>query len=102
MMSTLEWFGAMYGAYQAMPEKEKMELLQWERENLDGCTVGTSDWPGWEKYIGKPPWKDPKQAKGKSVNGFVYLVLAQTGEYKIGHSGNPDGRIKPFFCSATI
>src|SRR5271170_2792190 len=94
---SLIWYGAMYGVYQAMPEKEKMDLHEWERENLDGCTIGTSDWPGWEKYIGKPPWKNPTPTKGKKKNGYVYLVSACTGEYKIGCSVNPDNRIKPFF-----
>lgn len=55
----LGWFGAMYGCYQAMPAHEKTALLEWERTNLDGCTVGTSDWPGWEKYIGKCPQGPP-------------------------------------------
>ncbi|HVU26979.1 MAG TPA: GIY-YIG nuclease family protein [Verrucomicrobiae bacterium] len=94
-MSVL-WYGAMYGAYQAMPEEEKMALRVWERENLDGCKIGTSDWPGWEKYIGKPPWKNSTSEKDKQKDGFVYLVFARTGEYKIGYSENPDGRIKSF------
>ncbi|HTX21075.1 MAG TPA: GIY-YIG nuclease family protein [Candidatus Aquilonibacter sp.] len=95
-MSSLAWYGAMYGVFQAMPEKEKMELHAWERENLDGNKIATSDWPGWEKYIGKPPWKNPMSAEDNKKGGFVYLVFAYTGEYKIGHSENPDGRIKSF------
>jgi hypothetical protein len=96
-MSSLEWYGAMYGAYQAMPKKEKMDLSEWEREHLDGSTIGTSDWPGWEKYIGRPLWENPTATKDKQRNGYVYLVFAHTGEYKIGCSVNPGGRIKSFF-----
>ncbi len=51
----LEWYGKMVNTAETMPEHERQELKAWERANLDGRTVGTSDWPGWEKYIGKPP-----------------------------------------------
>lgn len=51
----LEWYGKMVNTAKTMPEHERQELKEWERANLDGRTVGTSDWPGWEKYIGKPP-----------------------------------------------
>lgn len=50
-----EWMNMMVGAGNAMPESEKQALLDWEQANLDGHSVGTSDWPGWEKYIGKKP-----------------------------------------------
>ena len=49
------WYGMMMGAAAAMPEHEKRELEEWEKTHLDGSTVGTDDWPGWEKYIGKRP-----------------------------------------------
>lgn len=49
-----DFFAMMMGAYAAMPEVEKNSLLEWEKNHLDG-TTGTSDWPGWEKYIGKRP-----------------------------------------------
>lgn len=51
---------AMLDTYAAMSEEEKAELHAWEKENLgnpDHPDVGTSDWPGWRKYLGPPPWK---------------------------------------------
>ncbi len=54
-----DWFAMMVGVAKAMPESERRELEEWERANLNGCTIGTSDWPGWEKYIGKPPIPPP-------------------------------------------
>lgn len=51
----LVYSGMMVGCGAAMPAHEKESLEKWEAENLDGCTVGTSDWPGWEKYIGSKP-----------------------------------------------
>lgn len=44
-------------AYESMPEEEKEELHRWEQKHLDGHSVATSDWPGWERYVGKAPWK---------------------------------------------
>jgi hypothetical protein len=97
-MSSPEYYAMMFGAYQAMPEKEKADLHAWEREHLDGSQrFATSDWPGWEKYIGKPPLKDsPALQDKKKQSGFVYLVFARTGEHKIGCSIDPGSRIKPF------
>ena len=46
----LAYYAMMYGCSQAMSGHEKEALEAWERENLDGATVGTSDWPGWAKY----------------------------------------------------
>jgi hypothetical protein len=51
----LTWYEKMSEAHDSMYEEDKQALAEWERENLDGSTVGTSDWPGWEKYIGKRP-----------------------------------------------
>lgn len=53
------YMGMIMGAYHAMPEKEKEALHEWERTHL-GHGFGTSDWPGWEKYIGKPPKRMPR------------------------------------------
>lgn len=52
----------MLGAYAAMPVEEQYELHRWESENLGDSASGTSNWPGWLKYIGIPPWhqRDPK------------------------------------------
>ena len=91
----LNWYHAMYGAGMAMPEAEKRELLEWEAKNLDGCAISTSDWPGWKKYVGdKPVFSDDDCTRDRF--GFVYLVRAQSGEYKIGQSKDVDARMRDF------
>jgi hypothetical protein len=62
-----DYMAAQQGAFAAMPEHERQELYAWEAANLDGHSVGTSDWPGWIKYIGLPPWyaREPRKAKTK-------------------------------------
>jgi len=53
------WYERLIETYSNMTQEERLALEEWERENLDGHSVGTSDWPGWEKYIGVPPGKCP-------------------------------------------
>lgn len=43
----MEWHRRMVEISNEMSLEERAGLQAWERENLDGCTVGTSDWPGW-------------------------------------------------------
>ena len=91
----VNWYAAMCGAGRAMSLAEQQDLLDWEAENLDGCTVGTSDWPGWEKYIGpKPVFSDEDRVKDEV--GCVYLVRAEPGEYKIARSKNVSARMRNF------
>jgi hypothetical protein len=51
----LEWYGKMAEAHKTLPDEKKQELDEWERANLNGQTIGTSDWPGWEELIGMRP-----------------------------------------------
>lgn len=51
----LAWFGRMVDTYRQMSPPVKTELEDWEKVNLDGCAVGTSDWPGWLPLISPPP-----------------------------------------------
>jgi Meiotically up-regulated gene 113 len=93
------WFSKMVGAGAAMPEAEKRELLEWEARNLDGCTVGTSDWPGWKKYVGsRPVFSDEDRAKERF--GYVYLVRAESGEHKIGRTKDVGARVRNFMTLA--
>lgn len=56
MEAILEWTGKMIETYKSMSDEEKQELAEWERTHVDGSgRVATSDWPGWERYIGKRP-----------------------------------------------
>jgi hypothetical protein len=82
---------AMMGVLSAMSETERSELEKWEKENLDGHSIGTSDWPGWEKYIGpKPRFED----RSNDRIGFIYLIRSgDTNRYKIGISKNVPSRL---------
>ena len=52
----IKYYEAMVQAARDMPREEMQALLEWERKHVDGSgTFCTSDWPGWEKYIGKMP-----------------------------------------------
>lgn len=51
----VNWHAKLIEAYRVMSDEEKQELAEWEKKNVDGHNVGTSDWPGWERYIGKKP-----------------------------------------------
>ena len=51
----IRWYGKIAAAYEIMSEADRQELHEWERTHLDGRYIGTSDWPGWERLIGKPP-----------------------------------------------
>lgn len=82
---------AMMGALSAMPEAEREELDKWEKDNLDGHSVGTSDWPGWEKYIGARPTFDDRTV---DRFGFIYLIRSGvSNRYKIGISKNVPSRL---------
>jgi len=99
-ISPLEWFAMMYGVYKAMPESERQELFSWEKEHLDGSgDIGTSDWPGWEKYIGLFPKSDLSQSQ-RARSGFVYLIKIPSGEYKIGRSNDVGRRMQDFSTSS--
>lgn len=86
----LEWMAQMAVVYRMMPEADRVALHQWEADNLDGHSVGTSDWPGWVQYIGPPPWKskpfpipEQKRQLPKSLREAVYArdgrVCAECG-----------------------
>jgi hypothetical protein len=47
----------MLEAYEEIPEEDKQRLHAFEGEHLEDGIAATSDWPGWEKYIGKPRGK---------------------------------------------
>jgi len=62
------WVEQMIRCHREMLSPEEREDLdRWERENLDGGIVGTSDWPGWRKHIGKSP-------KGLTVVSTPYVM----------------------------
>jgi hypothetical protein len=83
------------GCAAALPPEEKRDLEKWEHENLgrrDVC-LGTTDWPGWIKYIGPPPVPEPRIPQKRI--GRVYLIRNEVnGFVKIGFSVQPDLREK--------
>jgi hypothetical protein len=56
MKENIAYYERMVDVGEQLPEDEMNELLAWERENIPKGEK-TSDWPGWKKYIGLPPWK---------------------------------------------
>src|SRR5258708_12862192 len=81
----MTWLTVMVGVYAALPVEEKEKLHEWEARNLDGHSVGTSDWPGWKNYIGSPP-SPSKESRQMLRGGFVYLLRSSAGPCKIGPS----------------
>jgi hypothetical protein len=52
----IDWYGEMVAAYrERMTEADRAELSAWEAENLGGGVLGTSDWPGWKRFLPKRP-----------------------------------------------
>lgn len=59
------WYATMMGAFAAMPEKQRLSLLQWEQQYLDESIVDTSGWPGWKQYLGERPAQGTPRSKQK-------------------------------------
>jgi len=53
----LFWMAAIWGCTKTLPPNELAELKKWDESRPPDPDVGTSDWPGFEKYIGLPPWR---------------------------------------------
>jgi hypothetical protein len=53
--SLLRFMALMQLASKFMTKEQMEELEDWEVKNIDGHSIGTSDWPGWEQIIGKKP-----------------------------------------------
>lgn len=98
MMKTFsEYAAAMIGCYSALPQHERDELHAWELQHVDGSgTYGTSDWPGWERYIGT---FEPLGRMAKNTFGYVYLIQSKTGECKIGSSVSVSARLRQLQCA---
>lgn len=58
--NNLRWYEAMVNIYNFhLSEAEKKELAEWEIQHIDSESTILPDWPGWQRYIGLPPWKTP-------------------------------------------
>jgi len=51
----MQWFGSMMQCVENLPPEERAEFDKWDSERPAG--VGTSDWPGFAKYLPTPPWE---------------------------------------------
>lgn len=47
--------------HETLSLSELRELELWEKLNLPSATLGTTDWPGWEKHLGKSPMRVTNQ-----------------------------------------
>lgn len=60
------YFEALIHCYRTrLTDEERRAYDEWESESLWKASSetypGTSAWPGWQKYIGPPPWEKVKQ-----------------------------------------
>lgn len=55
----LRWYKHLQETYDSvLTDEERRAFDEWERNNVTGDgRVATSDWPGWRKYLGPPPWE---------------------------------------------
>jgi len=49
----VQWFGKMIICLESLRPEERAAFDKWDQERPEG--VRTSDWPGFEKHIGKRP-----------------------------------------------
>lgn len=65
----LQWYEQMALCFERqLSAQERADLEQWDREWVDGgAHISTSDWPGWEKHIGKRPNLSVDIAKERSA-----------------------------------
>jgi hypothetical protein len=57
----LDSFGEMVQCYrEQITAADKADLDEWENANLGTGLLGTSDWPGWKKYLTKRPGNQPR------------------------------------------
>lgn len=49
----LNWYERMVACVVALPPEERVAFEEWDKRRPTG--LGTSDWPGFEKYLPKKP-----------------------------------------------
>ncbi|WP_225856740.1 GIY-YIG nuclease family protein [Achromobacter xylosoxidans] len=87
----------MSGCYSALSSAERERLHAWEAEHLGKSgKYGTSDWPGWERYIGR---FEPASRQPKETDGHVYLIQSARGYCKIGSSRSVSTRLRQLQCA---
>jgi hypothetical protein len=59
----MEWMGKMVECVESLPPEERAELDRWDNQRPPG--VGSSDWPGFDKYLPPRPWDQTEAATQK-------------------------------------
>jgi HNH endonuclease len=55
-MEIYAYYGQMVAISKLLPPEEQADLERWDKAMITGDgRYGTSDWPGWAKYIGRRP-----------------------------------------------
>jgi hypothetical protein len=68
----LNWFGKMVECSESLPPDERAALDQWDKQRPEG--VGTSEWPGFDKYLPKRHWaKNSQQQHGKEESMSTFI-----------------------------
>lgn len=60
----------LVGAGKAMPAAEKEALEEWERHHIP-LGLGTSDWPGWKKYLPERPTAEGEGSGNSYKKGTI-------------------------------
>jgi hypothetical protein len=55
-LEILNWYAKMADVYKTMSDTDREEFDEWERaQKMIEPSVDITNWPGWERYIGKKP-----------------------------------------------
>jgi hypothetical protein len=76
----------MLGVYALLPQSEKDELHEWEK--IHNGREGTSDWPGWAKYIGQMP--EVTLWTKKPIPPEIRWQIWERDSYKCQHCGSSE------------
>jgi hypothetical protein len=92
MQAVEDYFKAMNDCYKTkLTEAEKLALETWEKEQdweaASPEQLGTSEWPGWEKYIGKHPQQGLSSPGDSGQTAAHYAQPTHSGQNEAAHSG---------------
>jgi len=59
---SLAWYEELIDRWDTFSAADQELLESWQKENMDGCTIATSHWPGWYEHGLRVP---PSYGKGE-------------------------------------